>query len=104
MSGSFQTVRGPEITAAWNSITFNNTIRFPNSTRTSLGATPSMTVQLIEPGTMYDDRLYQLDLRGSRTFGRGQPRVKVMVDLYNALNGNSVLQRAAFGGSIRTRA
>ncbi len=31
LSGSFQTVRGPEITAAWNSVTFNNTIRFPNS-------------------------------------------------------------------------
>ena len=70
-SATFQSVRGPEITAGWTSTTFNNTIRFPNSTRTSLGATPSMTVQLIEPGTLYDDRLYQLDLRGTKTFGRG---------------------------------
>ena len=57
-----------------------------------------MTVQLIEPGTMYDDRLYQVDLRGSRSFGSGARRVKLMVDLYNALNANPVLQRAAFGG------
>ncbi len=98
LSGSFQTVRGPEITAAWTSTTFNNTIRFPNSSRTSLGATPTITVQLIEPGTMYDDRLYQVDLRGSRSFGSGARRVKLMVDLYNALNANPVLQRAAFGG------
>jgi hypothetical protein len=97
LSGSFQTVRGPEITAAWTSVNFNNSIRFINSTRTSLGATPNVTVQLIEPGTMYDDRLYQVDLRGSRSFGRGSRRVKVMIDLYNAFNGNAVLQRAAFG-------
>lgn len=96
-SGSFQSVRGPEITAAWTSANFNNTIRFPDSSRTSLGATPSVTVQLIEPGTLYDDRLYQLDLRGTRTFGRGRTRVRVMVDLYNAFNNNAVLQRASFG-------
>ena len=98
LSGSFQSVRGPEITAAWTSTTFNNTIRFPNSSRTSLGATPTMTVQLIEPGTMYDDRLYQVDVRGSRSFGSGRTRIKLMLDLYNALNANPVLQRAAFGG------
>ncbi len=97
-SGSFQSVRGPEITAAWTSTTFNNTIKFPNSSRTSLGATPSIAVQLIEPGTMYDDRLYQADLRGTRTFGRGSTRVRVMIDLYNAFNSNAVLTRSTFGG------
>jgi carboxypeptidase family protein len=97
-SGTFQSVRGPEITAAWTNTTFNNTIRFPGSTRTSLGATPSVTVQLIEPGTLYDDRLYQVDLRGTKTLGSGRTRVRLMVDLYNALNNNAVLQRAGFGG------
>jgi hypothetical protein len=92
-SGSFQSVRGPEIQAVWTSTTFNNTIRFPNSTRTSLGATPSIAVQLIEPGTLYDDRYNQLDLRATRTFGRGARRVRVMIDLYNALNANPVLTR-----------
>jgi hypothetical protein len=98
LSGSLQSVRGPEITAAWTSRDFNGTIRFPNTARPSLGATPSITVQLIEPGTMYDDRLVQLDLRGAKTFGRGANRVRVMIDLYNALNNNAVLQRSAFGG------
>jgi hypothetical protein len=97
-SGSFQSVRGPEITAAWTSTTFNNTIRFPGSTRTSLGATPSIAVQLIEPGTLYDDRLYQTDIRGSRTFTRGQLRLRLMIDLYNAFNSNAVLTRSSFGG------
>jgi hypothetical protein len=92
-SGSVQSVRGPEITAAWTSRDFNGTIRFPDSTRTSLGNTPSVTVQLIEPGTLYDDRLFQVDLRASRAFGRGTNRLRVMVDLYNVLNNNSVLQR-----------
>jgi hypothetical protein len=93
-SGSFQSVRGPEIQAVWTSTTFNNTIRFPNSTRTSLGATPSIAVQLIEPGTLYDDRLFQTDLRASRAFGRGARRVRVMIDLYNAFNANPVLTRS----------
>jgi hypothetical protein len=96
-SGSFQSVRGPQITAAWTSRDFNGTIQFPGGTRTSLGATPSVTVQMIEPGTLYDDRYYQLDIRGTKTFGRGNTRLRLMIDLYNALNGNSVLQRASFG-------
>ncbi|MBI4477374.1 MAG: TonB-dependent receptor [Acidobacteria bacterium] len=97
LSGSFQSVRGPNITAAWTSRDFNGTIRFPNSTRTNLGATPSITVQLIEPGTLYDDRLYQVDLRGTRVFGIGARRVRLMVDLYNAFYNNAVLQRNIFG-------
>jgi hypothetical protein len=92
-SGSFQSVRGPEIQAVWTSTTFNNTIKFPNSTRTSLGATPSIAVQLIEPGTLFDDRLYQTDLRATKTFGRGNTRLRVMIDLYNAFNSNAVLTR-----------
>ena len=83
----------PEIQAVWTSTTFNNTIKFPNSTRTSLGATPSIAVQLIEPGTLYDDRLYQTDLRATKTFGRRNTRVRVMIDLYNAFNSNAVLTR-----------
>src|SRR5207344_2066120 len=93
-SGSFQTSRGPEIQAVWTSVNFNNSIKFPNSTRTSLGATPSIGVQLIEPGTLYDDRLFQTDLRATRTFGRGNTRLKVMIDLYNAFNSNAVLTRS----------
>jgi hypothetical protein len=48
---------------------------------------------LIEPGTLYDDRLYQADLRGTKTFGRGNRRVRLMIDLYNAFNVNPVLSR-----------
>ena len=98
ISGTFQSVRGPEITAAWTSTTFNNTIKFVNSSRTSLGATPSIAVQLIEPGTLYDDRLYQTDIRGSKTVGKGRTRVRFMVDLYNLFNSNAVLTRSSFQG------
>ena len=53
---------------------------------------------MIEPGTLFDERMYQLDIRGTKTFGRGNTRLRLMVDLYNALNGNMVLQRSTFGG------
>jgi len=43
------------------------------------------TVQLIQPGTMYDERLYQLDLRASKSFRIGRARLQANVDLYNAI-------------------
>src|SRR5262249_54804047 len=103
-SATYQSVRGPEKQAVWTSTTFNNTIKFVNPARTSLGATPSIAVQLIEPGTLFDDRLNQLDLRATRSFGHGRSRVRVMVDLYNALNGNSVLLRSVPFTSLDTYA
>ena len=49
-------------------------------------------MQLIAPGTMYDERLYQLDFRASKIFrDRRTPRLQANVDLYNAGNASSIL-------------
>ena len=47
---------------------------------------------MIEPGTLYGDRLNQLDLRLSKLLPFGAYRTRVNADLYNALNGAPVIQ------------
>lgn len=47
---------------------------------------------LIEPGTLYGDRLNQVDLRFSKLLRFGSARrVRLMADVYNALNASPVI-------------
>ena len=62
----------------------------------SLGRPPSggvanVTVNLIEPGTLYGDRVNQLDLRLAKLVRIGRTRTKLQVDFYNLLNVSTVL-------------
>ena len=50
-----------------------------------------MTVNVIEPGTAYGERLNQLDLRVGKLFNLLGTRAGVYVDVYNALNVDTVL-------------
>jgi hypothetical protein len=50
-----------------------------------------VTVNLVPPGTMYGDRLNQLDLRFSKLLKYGRSRTSVNLDLYNAFNVDTVL-------------
>jgi hypothetical protein len=55
------------------------------------GNVPNVTVNLIEPGTLYGDRINQLDFRGAKNFRFGRIRPRVAVDLLNVLNANPVV-------------
>ncbi|RPH63363.1 MAG: TonB-dependent receptor [Acidobacteria bacterium] len=55
------------------------------------GNVPNVTVNLIEPGTLYGDRINQLDFRIAKNFRFGRIRPRVAVDLLNVLNANPVL-------------
>jgi len=62
----------------------------------SLGRLPSgnvtnVTVNLVEPGSMYGDRLNQLDFRVAKILRFGRTRTKVSLDMYNSLNSAPVL-------------
>jgi Carboxypeptidase regulatory-like domain len=62
----------------------------------SLGRAPSgnvtnVTVNLLEPGTRYGDRLNQLDFRVAKILRFGRTRTMIGADLYNALNSGVVL-------------
>jgi hypothetical protein len=62
----------------------------------SLGRLPSgnvtnVTVNLVAPGSMYGDRLNELDLGIAKLLSFGRTRTKVGADIYNLLNSSAIL-------------
>jgi hypothetical protein len=94
VAGTFQSTAGPQITASY-------TIRSDQTV--GLGRPLSAgqaTVALIEPGTMYNDRYNQLDVRLTKTVRLpGRVRLRGMVDSYNLFNtATSLSHNNTFGG------
>jgi hypothetical protein len=63
---------------------------------TSLGSNlsanaSSVTVNLIAPGSLYGDRISQLDLRLAKVLKHHRSRTSVGVEVYNVLNANGVV-------------
>jgi hypothetical protein len=69
-----------------------NAVVQPSLGRPLSGGAANVTVNLVEPGTLFGDRLNQLDLRFSRPVRFGPRRVAVNLDIYNALNANPIIQ------------
>jgi hypothetical protein len=60
-------------------------------------------VNVVEPGTVYGDRLNQIDLRFSKLVNLGGGRVDLNVDLYNAFNTDAILTQQNLYGATWTR-
>jgi hypothetical protein len=86
LSGTFQSVPGQQITA---SSTYTRAQITPELGRQL--STASATINLLAPGLLYGERLNQIDLRFTKSFTRKERRLQANIDLYNALNGNTVL-------------
>jgi hypothetical protein len=86
---------GPVVAA--NNI-YNNANR---ATTTTLGRPFTLgqaNVNLIQPNTMYGDRLNQIDLRVTKIVNVGKGRVDLNVDFYNAFNSDAVIgELGSFG-------
>lgn len=85
MSAALQSIPGPLITAAYNALVA------PSLGRSLPGGAANVTVNLVDPGTLYGGRLNQLDLRFSKLLRLGRTRTRLNVDVYNALNSSAVL-------------
>ena len=59
------------------------------------GGAANVTVNLVAPGTLYGDRVNQLDLRAGKKLTFGRLRSVISVDVYNALNANPALTENA---------
>jgi len=59
--------------------------------RAPSGNVPNVTFNLIEPGSLYGDRVNQLDLRAAKNLRFGSTRSVVSLDLYNVLNASAIL-------------
>ena len=59
------------------------------------------TFHIVEPGSVFGERLNQVDLRFTKIFRAGIARFRGMVDLYNVFNDNTVLKQSdAYGATI----
>jgi hypothetical protein len=88
VSAVFQSKPGALLSANWAApaATIAQTLG-----RSPSGNVPNVTINLIEPGSLYGDRINELDLRFAKNFKFGGRRAMVAADLYNALNANPVL-------------
>ena len=85
-SVAYQGLPGPQITASWAA---------PASAVTGLGrplagGVRTVAVALVEPGTMFGERLDQLDFRVAKNFKFRGARLQPQLDLFNMLNSNDV--------------
>ena len=78
---------------SWRTTPRSNAVVAPSLGRSLSGNAANVTVNLVAPGTMYGERLNQLDLRFGKVLRFGRTRTTVNLDLYNALNANTVLSQ-----------
>jgi hypothetical protein len=88
VSATFQSLPGPEIAATFVA---TNALIAPSLGRSLAGNAANVPVNLVEPRTMYGERLNQLDLRFAKILRFGRMKTSFNVDLYNALNVDTVL-------------
>jgi hypothetical protein len=87
-SGTFQSIPGIPVQANY---TATNAQVFPSLGRSLSSGTGTVTFPIIEPNTMFEDRLNQLDARVTKIFRVAGYRIQAMFDVYNVLNSNTVL-------------
>jgi hypothetical protein len=87
LAAAFQNLPGPEILA--NTIYTNAQVQGSLGRPLSAGAA-NVTVNVVDPGTMYGERLTQLDLRLSKILRFSGRRTAVNLDIYNVFNGNAI--------------
>jgi hypothetical protein len=88
VSAAIQNVPGPAITALYVA---TNAVVSPGLGRNLSGNRANLTVNIVSPGSMVGDRISQLDLRFGKVLRFNNTRTVINLELYNALNGNSVL-------------
>jgi hypothetical protein len=91
LSGTVQSVPGPNITASYIA---TNAIVQPSLGRPLSGGAANVSVNLMQSGETYGERMNELDLRVTKVFRFGKTRTNIGLDIYNALNGNAVLTQS----------
>ncbi len=86
LSATLQSTSGVQIRALTS---FTNAQIAPSLGR-NLSSSSTVNLEVIAPNTTFGDRITQLDFRFAKIFRMGRLRMKGMLDLYNALNTNTI--------------
>ena len=88
LSGTFRSDQGTPLAANY---VVSSAVAAQTLGRPLAGGSPSVTVNLIEPGTMWGDRVNVFDLRVAKILRLGRARTNIGVDFYNIANSSAVL-------------
>ena len=81
---------------------YNNANRLTSTTLGRPFTLGQQTVNLVEPGTFYGDRINQIDIRLTKIVNVGRGRVDLNVDFYNAFNSDAIItENLAYGPAYR---
>ena len=100
-AATFQSLAGPQILAQQET---TNAQILPSLGRnlaacgTAAVCNATVLLDLLPPATLYGDRIYQVDIRFSKTMRAGRTAIRPMVSIYNLLNANPVL---SYNRSVR---
>jgi hypothetical protein len=87
VAATLQNIPGQEMQAAYAA---PNAVIAPLLGRSLAGNQANQTLNLLVPNAVLSDRVNQLDVRFARIFRFAGRRAQVALDLYNALNSNTV--------------
>jgi hypothetical protein len=99
VAATFQSTKGPQLSA--NRI-YTNAEIIPSLGRPLSGTAQNTTINLLDAGVMYGDRVNQLDMRFGKIIRFGARRASINLDVYNVTNGNPVMQEQAAYAIWRT--
>jgi len=88
VSATFRSEQGPQLAANWSvpSAVAQQTLGRPLS-----GGTPSVTVNLITPGSLYANRVNLADFRVAKLIRIRGTRSNIGIDVYNFMNSDAIL-------------
>jgi hypothetical protein len=84
---NFPGIAAQSLVANWN---VTSAQVAPALGRSLSGNTQAITVNVVEPGTLYGDRVNQVDFRVGKVFRYGRTRTTVSYDLFNVFNESPI--------------
>jgi hypothetical protein len=88
VSGTLRSDQGAVLSANWNA---SNALLQPILGRPLAGGAANMTINLVEPGQVWGDRVNAIDLRFAKILRFGRVRNTVGLDIFNTLNSDTTL-------------
>jgi carboxypeptidase family protein len=87
LSATFQSKPGAQLASNYN---VPNAVAAASLGRSLSGGAANIPVNVVSPGTMYGDRINQIDFRAAKLLVFGRARTQFGIDLYNAFNSSAV--------------